>query len=188
MEQKGIYHTICSIFLLGFESLLDLLEWYYYESTSPKVVHCNWTYLLCLPYSWQIHVTMRKLDVHTPTHMLFTLSLHCHILNMSDQHPVYKANEEHSIVSCYVLHYHSVSCMEFKSSFWWNHGENQINLSLLTVVGFDPIWELVTQPILFVFWGRMDVEGGRSVGWEGKWWHKLSSFCLDTVQVRATKC
>lgn len=41
----------------------------------------------------------------------------------------------------------------------WNRGENLINLSLLTVVGFDPIWELAMHSILFVFTWRMHVEG-----------------------------
>lgn len=51
-----------------------------------------------------------------------------------------------------------------------NRGENQINLSLLTVVGFDPIWELATHSILFVFTWRMHTEG-QALG-QGYVWKK----------------
>lgn len=90
----------------------------------------------------------------------------CHIANTSHQAPVYESNEKRP------------HCLRWRSAVGpdshtecqlpgsglasqRNRGENQINLSLLTVVGFDPIWELATHSILFVFTWRMHTEGQR---------------------------
>lgn len=90
---------------------------------------------------------------------------------MLDQPLVYRSNEESSIVSCCVLFYQPFSFIECQLpgsglAFLWNGRENQINLSLLTAVGFDLIWELATQSILFVFKWRKHVEGEGGAGWE----------------------
>lgn len=53
-----------------------------------------------------------KTRMHTPAHMLYTRSLHCHTFNIPDQPPVYEANEERSIVSCCAKCYHPVLFME----------------------------------------------------------------------------
>ena len=103
--------------------------------------------------------------------MLYTDSFHHHISHTSDQPLVYESNEERSIVSSCVQCYRLALFMESQFPGWglafsWNRRENQINLSLLTVVGFDPIWELATQSILFVFKWRRHVEGGRGLDLE----------------------
>lgn len=129
----------------------------------------------------------------------------CHIPNTSHQAPVYESNEKrpHCLRwRCAVGPDSHTECQLPGSGLasQRNRGENQINLSLLTVVGFDPIWELATHSILFVFTWRMHTEGQRLSernvlffkGDERKkerrkekaeWSKQLS--CLAPVQVRA---
>lgn len=81
------------------------------------------------------------LRIHTPAHSLHTA---CQSSNVSHRPAVCEAYAERSIVCCGVMCYLPVlfeACQLHGSglALQWNGRENQINLSLLTVAGFDPI-------------------------------------------------
>lgn len=137
---------------------------------------------------------------HKHTH---TLAAACQSSNVSQQPRVCEANAERSIVCCGAMPYLPVlfkACQHHGSglALQWNGKENQINLSLLTVAGFDPIWGLATQSILFAVL-KEKARGGRSsngLAWEAPLTKKrvgggaqAKLFCFETVQDRAvTQC